>query len=296
MEEPMQLITPSRILAPVDFSDLATYALRYAAAIAQRSGAQLTVLYADTFLPPPHFTYAQVTDIAATLEASKLQAKAELDRYVAEHVPAGVNVEAVVAEELPVTAILRVAEDRKVDLIVMGTHGRSGLTRVMLGSVAERVLRETNRPVLTVRQTAENVHPGEITRILCPLNFTDVAMESLVYAVSLAKLHGAELIALHVEEPGNRTVTHHEMKQICNWIPAEVRSKCEFQELELTARPAEQIIDYARKAGADLMVVGAQHRRFSDSTILGATTVQLTRHAPSPVLTVVRGAEPAKGA
>ena len=68
------------------------------------------MLYADTFLPPPHFTYSQVTDIASSLEVSKQQAKEELDRYVKEHVPAGIDVETVVAEDLPVSAILDAAE------------------------------------------------------------------------------------------------------------------------------------------------------------------------------------------
>ncbi|MHB0968851.1 MAG: universal stress protein [Thermoanaerobaculia bacterium] len=286
----MQLITPSRILVSTDFSDLATYAVRYAASIASRAKARLTVLYADTFLPPPHFTYAQVTDIANSLEVSKQQAKEELDRYVKEHVPAGIEVETVVVEDLPVSAILDAAEERNVDLIVMGTHGRSGLSRVMLGSVAERVLRETNRPVLTARESTERP-AGRIAKILCPMNFSDAAKDALVQAVSLAKLYDAELIVLHVVEPQQRVVTQHEMEQLCSWIPDDVRSRCEFQQLELSTHPAEQIIGAARTFGADLLVIGAQHRRFTDTTIIGTTTVQVTRHAPSPVLTVVRRAD-----
>lgn len=286
----MQFFTPSRILVPTDFSDLAAYAVRYAASIASHANARLTVLYADTFLPPPHFTYAQVTDIAESLEVSKSQAKEELDRYVQEHVPAGLEVEAVVAEDLPVSAILDAAEQRDVDLIVMGTHGRSGLSRVMLGSVAERVLRETNRPVLTARESTDRP-AGRIAKVLCPMNFSEVARDALRHAVSLAKLYNAELTVLHVVEPQQRIVTQQEMEQLCSWIPDDVRPRCEFQQLELSTHPAEQIIESARAFGADLLVIGAQHKRFTDTTIIGSTTVQVTRHASSPVLTVVRPAD-----
>ncbi|HUP46927.1 MAG TPA: universal stress protein [Thermoanaerobaculia bacterium] len=143
-----------RILAATDFSDLASAAVRHAAGLARDSGAELIILYADPFEPPAEFMSSQVDTIARDLERSQERALEELRRYAAEHVGDTVKWRAVVAVGTPAAAIVKAAEEEGVDLIAMGTHGRSGLQRLILGSVAERVMREAPVPVLTVRKAA----------------------------------------------------------------------------------------------------------------------------------------------
>jgi nucleotide-binding universal stress UspA family protein len=143
-----------KILVPTDFSELATAALRHAGELAAKEGAELIALYADTFDPPVEFTSRGIADVAHAIEHSRRRAHEELERCVGENVPSTVKTQAVVVEELPVPAIIGYAKRNGIDLIVMGTHGRSGIQRLLLGSVAERVVAESPVPVKTIRREA----------------------------------------------------------------------------------------------------------------------------------------------
>jgi nucleotide-binding universal stress UspA family protein len=147
-----------KILVPVDFNPLATAALEYAAQIAERAGATLIVMYADTFEP-----LAELTSVlAAAIEESRAKTAEELAEYVNEYVPETLALETEVRESLPVPAILGAIEEHRPDLIVMGTHGRGGLSRLIFGSVTEAVLRATRTPVLTLNRTDATVPPRSV--------------------------------------------------------------------------------------------------------------------------------------
>jgi nucleotide-binding universal stress UspA family protein len=141
-----------KILVPTDFSERATEALRHGGELAAAEGAELIALYADTFEPPVEFTSREVGGIAQSIENSRRRAQEELERCLAQNVPPGVKTQAVVIEDLPVPAIVGYAKRHAVDLIVMGTHGRSALGRILMGSVAARVVAESPVPVRTIRE------------------------------------------------------------------------------------------------------------------------------------------------
>jgi nucleotide-binding universal stress UspA family protein len=274
-----------RILAPTDFSALAARALEYAAELARRTGAELVVLYADPFLPPPHFTSEQIDGLVATLEQHRTAAAAELGRHAAKRVGEGVSYRTLVVEDTPAAAILHTAEEIDADVIVMGTHGRSGFNRFLLGSVAERVLHETKRPLLTVRDTAPRASDAPARpRVVCPVNFTDVARAALDAATSMARLLDAELVVLHVVEDDSEASREITAK-IQSWLPPDSGAASDVLVLEGNA--AEKVIEYAKTHAADLIVLGASPRRLGDTSVLGTTAVRVTRHAPIPVLTVV---------
>lgn len=278
-----------RILCPTDFSPLATAAVRYAAGLARSTEpkATLSILYADSFEPPPYFTAAEEGEVAASLKHHKEAAERLLTEYAAEH--AGPDADSLVVALHPVEAIRRVALEKGADLIVMGTHGRAGVRRFMLGSVTEGVLATADRPLLTVRGDQEKVEGGAfaVRHILCPVDFSETAREALGYAASLAKSFGAELSALHVVDEESKHAG--ELARLCSWVPEEVRSGCELKELVRTGNAAEQIVSIARDLSCDLIVLGAAHKRFGDTTVLGSTVVRVTRHASVPVLTVFAG-------
>ncbi len=142
----------SHILCPVDFSDLSAAALRYAATLSSRLDARLTVVYANSFSAPPYFTGSKLEDLERQFRESFDEASSALHRFVGKHIP-GQQAEVRVIEGPPVDAIHKAVAETGADLIVMGTHGRSGWRRFMLGSVTDRVLRESQVPVLTVRGT-----------------------------------------------------------------------------------------------------------------------------------------------
>ncbi len=281
----MQLEHPKHILVPVDFSELSALALQYAEAFRRCSGARVTVLHASSFEAPAYFTQGQLEELREKLKASERQAVQDLKDFVRKALGQQTPEPAVqVVEGRPAEVILRTARRVQADLIAMGTHGRSGFNRWMLGSVTERVLRESEIPVLTVRrETPPPSEPSAIRHILCPVNDTPVARMALSHAVQMASCLGAALTLLHVEESG----APDRIADLCAWVPAEQRSRCQIREIVRKGEAAREIVAQAAESGCDLLVIGAQHRRFFDSTVIGSTSVRVVRHAPCPVLTVV---------
>ena len=289
----MDIFPPRLVLCPTDFSPLATLALRYGAnlaACAEPRG-RVLALHADPLEAPPYFTARQEEDLASEIERSRQAAQHFLEEHVRETVDLPVPVESQVVQGAPVPAILRVARERGADLIALGTHGRSGMSHLMLGSVAERILAEAPCPVLTVRERAASGEPRAfaVERLICPVDFSEVSLLALGQAATVARCFRAELLAVHVAEVrGSQPPTGEEAGRLCDWIPEAVRVSCSLKEVVRRGNPAEQIIGLAAESRADLIVLGAQHRRFLDTTVLGTTVVRVTRHAPCPVLTVVR--------
>lgn len=271
------------ILCPVDFSDLSALALRHAALMARCGNARLTVAYANSFSPPPYFTESRMADLERQFRDSMREAESALRDFAFKQLDADMapSIDLRVIEAAPVDAINRLARETKAGMIVMGTHGRTGMSRMMLGSVAERVLRESGIPVLTVRGDAS----GELAapkNILCPVNNTPAARHAIEAAAAFARCFGGNVIALHVKESdGARAID-----DLCAWLPEEARPHCTVRELTGGADAATEIISRARESPYDLLVMGSQHRRFFDSTVLGVTTARVVRHAPCPVLTV----------
>lgn len=279
------------ILCPVDFSDLSALALKYAADFRKCAGGDLVVLFANPFLPPPQLSGPQVDQLAEAWQESKHSTEEYLASFVARHIgEAATGVEMMVVESSPVNAIVEASTARSADLIVMGTHGQGGETRMLLGSVSERVLRASTCPVLTVRQKkGESIPPAAIRNILVPVNFSVVARMALVSAARIAECFGASLSVLRVIEPAEEPCDEpDEMTRLCAWVPPETRKKCEIQEFVARGEGAEKIVSFAEEEKTDLIVLGAQHRKFFDSTIVGTTTLRVVRHAPCPVFTFIR--------
>lgn len=191
-----------KILVPVDFNPLATSALVYAVQYAQRSGATLIVMYADTFEPPAEFTAEQTAGLVASLAESRRRTAEELERYAHEHVPETIALQTEVREGLPLAAILAAIDAHGPDLVVMGTHGRGGLSRLMYGSVTEAVLGATNTPVLTIR----SVEPPRVPKdIVCVQSASSDASQRA--ASQVADLFGAHCrtIAVTSDEAAQAT-------------------------------------------------------------------------------------------
>ena len=287
----METFQPKLILCPTDFSEPSALALHYGKHLADCFDARLVALYADPFSPPPYFTSRQVEDLAKTIQDLKGAAHEYLGRFVRQHLGGSNDVDTVVVENQAVPAILLASEKNKADLIVMGTHGRSGINRLMLGSVTEKVLHETDRPVLTVRgeKGKEESSRVSVRQVLCPVNYSDVALRALGHAVAMSQCFKAGLLVLHVIESRSSDVKdEEEHKRLCAWVPESLRSRCSLRETVRRGDAAHQIIEVASSEGCDMIVLGAQHKRFHDTTVLGTTTIRVTRHAPCPVLTVIQ--------
>jgi nucleotide-binding universal stress UspA family protein len=276
-----------QILAGIDFSAWTPGVLKMAAELARGYQANLTVIYVESFLPPPYFTRGDLPLVQNSLQVQRLRAEEVLKETVQKVLGETSRVSVRLVEGLPVDGILQTADVIKADLIVMGTHGRSGVNRVLMGSVAENVLRHSKVPVLTVRGHEDRAGEGlrlPFCKILCPVNFTQLAQSTLTQSVDLAQKFGASLVVMASYEEGEKGDLKSFEDRLCAWVPGLV--SCNFSPVVRTGNAAEQILKTAREEGVDLIVLGAQHKPFLEATILGTTSIRVMRHAQCPVMTV----------
>lgn len=142
------MIHIQKILCPVDFSAPSRNALRYANEFAKAMNAKITVMH--VIQPQPIAADVNVPYVPLEIELEK-NAKEDLARIVKEEVQEGVLVEQVMAFGLPSDCVIAQAQKENVDLIILGTHGRTGISRLLMGSTAENVIRHATRPVLVVK-------------------------------------------------------------------------------------------------------------------------------------------------
>ena len=278
------------ILAPTDLSDSSIPALRYARLFADRFAAKLTVLYTDPIVYPLDAAPSAAVILNPTPE-QQAALRAELEQHAAP-IMAGRPFDTVVTVGQPVPAILSAAREHHAELIVMGTHLRHGWRRALLGSVSEGVIHGSDCAVLTVA-VHERATPAKtlgITNILCPVNFTDVARESLHVAERIAQAFGSFLTIVNVLEPDDVTNVVTDEERVRQWVAPELQDATSYRELIVRGGPAERVLDCADDLHADLLVIGAQHKLFRDATVIGTTTERLIRFASCPVLVVPRAA------
>lgn len=278
-----------RILVPTEMDEFGSLALRYALLFNKRLDSKLTLLHAAeiSWLANEHPAgyYFQ------SVEEARFELELRLREFAARYVPESADVSAVFADDDPPHAIVKTANDIRADLIVMSTHGRHGLGRAFLGSVAERVLRESDVPVLTVRpDLARPDTTVAIRTVLCPINFTEAARSALEEATAIAEAFGAELLLMHVRENGHEPNEPSVESQFSNWVDPLIRKRTEYRAIVIHGDAAASVLEAAEPMHDTLLVIGAQHRRFSNATIIGTTTERLTRFARLPVITVIRKA------
>ncbi len=267
------------ILVPLDMSSSGAASLQYAAHFSCRLLAPVTVMYADPIIYPADILPAEAVALMATPEfdARLHQEIRDFARVSMRDWPFDVDIR----YGPPVPAILRAAREDDARLIVMGSHLHRGWRSALTGSVISDVIHGASCPVMTVGGRLNEDKP-HITRVLCPVNFTDVARQSLRFASMLADLFAAELLVVHVVEPGQPLIAESRVRE---WIEPEMRESAKYREIIMRGGPAERVLDCAEDLGADLLVIGAQHKMFRDATVIGSTTERLIRFADCPVIT-----------
>lgn len=282
------------ILVPTDGSAAAETATETALALAERFDASL---HAINVVELDRFPDDVESEAAEGLAQRGEETMATLGDRAAD---AGVSATTRVVETADPThqAIIDYAIDHDADLVVMGTHGRTGLNRLVLGSVTERTLRTSPVPVLTVHE--DTTFEPDFESVLVPTDGSDAANAASDYGITLAAATDAAMHVVHVvdltassgefggtgvlaalEEVGRRAVDD----VIDRADDAGLRS---VEASVLSGTPARAILDYADERDIDLIVAGTHGRTGLDRYLLGSVTEKLVRVADVPVLTVPR--------
>jgi nucleotide-binding universal stress UspA family protein len=303
------------VLCPVDFSECSRHAFGRALAVARGYGADLTVLHV---LPMPSavpaLPYGPEGPGPFGFEAvDRDRALTELSRFLGAEPSIGVAVHYEVAEAPSVhKEILLQTAKTTADLVVVGTHGRSGFDHLVLGSVAEKTLRTSRVPVLVVPPHTRDVVPAPIEpfrRVLCAVDFSPDSARALDHATSLARHGGGRLVLLHVVEPipvgydpmvgPAFDIAGYEYRleesgraQLQKLAPESAAAGCEVETVLARGRAYKEILRVAAERQADVIVLGAHGRNAFDRLVFGSTTEQIIRRARCPVLAVATPEHP----
>lgn len=276
-----------KILVATDMTPASETAVAFAADIAGTVDARVILVHAISPINLVDYGIFDDDTMIRATESRSESVETRLHGIATEVFPQHLAVEPRAVSGYPITSICSIAEDEDVDLIVMGTRGRNPFVSFLIGSVIHGVLSQSSRPLVSVPRSENPKERREILTILCPVNFTDVALRALEHAADLGAELGAEVLALHLVEPEELVKVHDVTRQLETWIPKKVRDKCQVRILVHRGNAAEEVVRYAKTEGVDLIVIGAEHKRFAGTTVLGMTTERVIRHATSPVLTVM---------
>lgn len=297
------MIEFKHILCPTDFSKFSFRAADYAVSLARKYEGEVHFLHVvpEALMHPDQYPYlAQPVKPDPEIRQRALD---RLDAFVALSRAENIGTRFSVEAGAPVSTILETAETDKTDLICIGTHGREGFERIVLGSVAEKVLRKSKCPVLTVSEPGEeeSISPVVFGNILCAVDFATLSLKAVEYSLSLAQEAGGQITLVNVlewfsEEPGwessisvpeyRKQMEEEVQKRLDEIIPSEVRNWCQVDTIVRSGKPYREILEIAKEREIELIVMGVRGRNPLDIMLFGSTTQQIVRHAECPVLTI----------
>jgi len=291
-------IVLKNILFATDFSAYSNAALPYASAIARQYGARL---YGAHIVPSEDYLVTAPDLWPAHIQEEK-QLQQEITARLDEQLR-GVPHETLFGTGDVWKTLSRMLGEYDIDLLVVGTHGRTAVRKLLMGSVAEKIFRQATCPVLIVGPNVPGMKIGQsqFQRILFATDFSKESLAALPYAFSLAEEDQSQLALLHVVGQPSETIPDLEevtaslVRRLKELAPTEAQPWChmeflvEFGHLRQFATPAERILEVARDRAADLIVLGVRptHRAVTAVTHLAHTTAQyMVAHDPCPVLTI----------
>lgn len=290
------------ILLPVDGTDNIAAVIEHAAAVADWADATLHILYvADT-----------TRDSVTVVETGVVDALVEKGEDIVDDVHRalrghGIDIETDVVQGNPAETIVEYANHYEMDLVLVSTQAKEGVSRVILGSVAEKIVRLSPVPVMTIRRREDEQIQFPYEDILVPTDGSDGATVAMEHAVSLAAgldatLHGLSVIdegILGLDVRSSQVSAEHEsMAESALDDLAELASEAGVDAVErhlVEGDPGEQIIDHVGSTGADTVVMGTTGRRGADRILLGSVAESTVRRAPVPVFTVASHTETPDG-
>jgi len=273
------LFPPRSILTPTDLGEVSKSALKYARFFHERFGSRVSVLHAEHIELPPYFSSGQVGELKR--EIKKLtRAATDYVRKESESI-LGFPPDVRVVEDMPVDAILKQSKDNQFELVIMGIHGHSYAERLWMGSVTDRVLRNSTIPVLAVRKDPPEI---PVQQILCPMSPSETGRQALEYAAGISKEMNARLIVLHVVEQGEEPLT-------CPLVDEQIQKTCRVEEIRFHGNAARTIAEASNDLKPDLIVMGAERKKSILGEMFSSTTMGVMQIAVGPLLVVPRSVQ-----
>lgn len=279
------------ILFATDFSPVSDKASSFAAALARKYGSKVLVTHV---LPEPQPGVAHPDQISERDEHTRAEAERCLADFKNNELFRGISHEELLLQGEMLDTINTAIQQKEVDLLVLGTHGRSGISDMIMGSIAEKIFRHISCPVLTVGPKVHFAEPHDVN-IERVLFATDLAHgpHALPYAISLAEENEARLIMLHVvqgtvmfDDVVPDEWSENAKKHMREMLPTNVALNYEPEFVVAVGTAAEEIVNVATRERADLIVMGVHTGPPSASHAPWAIAHQVIGHADCPVLTV----------
>jgi len=280
-------ISIKNILYATDFSRYSDAALPFALSIARKYGSKLFAVHVISLSP---FASASPTQALQAL-ASQAVREAHQTMEQVQSRWSSVPHETLLRKGDIWKELRRVVEEKEIDLVVCGTHGRTGVSKLLMGSVAEDIYRHAPCPVLTIGPSVvgEPESLGDIHSILHSTDFSEESLAALPYVVSLAQENQARLYLLHVTEtPVSHMVERELASRLRSLIPSDAELTCAPKPFVEFGEPAHKITEIAEELNVDLIILGPRRTaRIPTVTHLPQSTAQyVVSRAICPVLTV----------
>jgi len=279
------------ILFATDFSEVSQRALLHALAIARRYDAQFSVVHVAA---PETQTPIPMEPVPLELDGQKKRAAQSPARFEDFEPLHRYPHQTILKQGNPWLEISAIIADKGIDLIVLGTHGRGPIGKVLLGSVAEEVLRHATCPVLTVGPAVvpSLVEHEQLSRVLFATDFSEGSLHAFPYALSIAEEDNAELILMHVMQQLQPIPVGYSKELLADYrqrlwqlVPDDANLWCRPQVVVEIGATAETIVRTAHDRQVDLIAMGV-HRSGPIASHLPWTLVHsVVRHARCPVLT-----------
>jgi len=286
------------ILCPIDFSDFSAAAYQHALSLAEYYKARLVALHVVELWKYPFADYAgQEADYGKFSEMMSEGGEMQLHQFTQQYSVGRIQPELVVDQGNAPRCILSFAQKENIEGIVMGTHGRSGFDRLVLGSSTDRVIRKAACPVLVVSNAAQkalDVEPDRrhrLGRILYCTDFSHNSEQARGYAISLAAEYGAELALFHVAEiPSDvskaEAIVAARTQELDKLFSGTERKNLTVRSAVRLGKPYEEIVRYANEAQANLIIMTARGGDAVDRAVFGSTTYRVIQLGPCPVLAI----------
>jgi nucleotide-binding universal stress UspA family protein len=288
------------ILCPIDFSEFSERAYRHALSLAEHYQAKLVAQHVVELWRHPSASFVASAGLYEEFgRALGKNGMKQLQEFMKNHPHGEIQPELLVQEGVAADSILSFAQAQKTDVIVMGTHGRRGFDRLMLGSVTDRVMRRAPCPLLaickpphdSVAAGRERTHVHQLSRILFCADFSENSERALNYAISATEEYGAELTLLHVLEESPSPAKLEQAiaavkERLDQLIPAEGRETLNIKTAVRIGKPYWEIIQFALEAQIDLVTMGVRGRGELDLAVFGSTTYRVMQLGSCPVLAV----------